>query len=246
VDNIDVDACTRRGIPVGHTPGVLTEATADLTLALLLAASRGIVVAAEDAKHGRWTTWSPTGWLGRDLCGATLGVVGLGQIGRAVARRAQGFGMRVLVHSRSRIDDAQLEAVSWPELLAKSDIVSLHVPLDANTRGMVDARALAQMKPDALLVNTARGPIVDTAALVEALQAGRLGGAALDVTDPEPLPPDHPLYACPHALVLPHIGSATSGTRRAMARLAATNLLAGLAGDPLPHCVNPAVYVPSA
>jgi lactate dehydrogenase-like 2-hydroxyacid dehydrogenase len=246
VDNIDVEACTRRRIPVGHTPGVLTEATADLAFALVLAASRGLVTAAADARSGRWTTWSPTGWLGRDLYGATIGILGFGKIGRAVARRAAGFGMRVLVHSRSAIEHPQVEAVTWAQLLAESDIVSVHVPLDAHTRAMVDASALAQMKRDALLVNTARGPIVDTDALVEALRTDRLGGAALDVTDPEPLPPSHPLFACPSALVLPHIGSATHGTRRAMARLAADNLLAGLSGATLPHCVNPAVYDPPA
>ena len=246
VDNIDVDACTRRRIPVGHTPGVLTEATADLAFALVLAASRRIVPAADDARSGRWTTWSPTGWLGRDLAGATIGLLGFGKIGRAVARRALAFDMRVLVHNRSPVDDPSVRDVTWDELLARSDILSVHVPLDRHTRGMIDASAIARMKPDALLVNTARGPIVDTDALVEALHAGRLGSAALDVTDPEPLPPDHALYACPNALVVPHIGSATHGTRRAMAQRATENLLAGLAGDPLPHCVNPAVYEPPA
>jgi glyoxylate reductase len=238
VDNIDVDACTRRGIPVGHTPGVLTEATADLAFALVLAWSRNVIGAAADARAGRWTTWSPTGWLGRDLTGATLGIVGFGQIGRAVAQRAHGFGMRVLVHTRSPVDDPRLGAVTLSQLLADSDIVSLHVPLDAKTRGLVDAAALARMKPTALLVNTARGPIVDANALRAALLAGRLGGAALDVTDPEPLPITDPLYALPNVLVLPHIGSATHGTRRRMAQLAVQNLLAGLRGAPLPHCVN--------
>jgi phosphoglycerate dehydrogenase-like enzyme len=148
--------------------------------------------------------------------------------------------MRVLVHTRSPFEDARVHAATWAEVLAQSDILSLHVPLDAHTRGLVDADALAQMLPGALLVNTARGQIVQTDALVQALATGRIGGAALDVTDPEPLPPDHPLYACPTALVLPHVGSATDGTRRAMARLAVANLLAGLRGEPLPHCVNAA------
>ena len=242
VDNVDVEACTRRGIPVGNTPGVLTEATADLALALVLAWSRGLVGAALDARAGRWTTWSPTGWLGRDLAGATLGIVGLGQIGRAVARRALWFGMRVVAHTRSRIDMPDVGAASLDDLLATSDVVSLHAPLSDRTRGMVDAAALARMKPTTLLVNTARGPLVDTDALVHALRSGTIAGAALDVTDPEPLPPDHPLYGCPTALVVPHIGSATTGTRRAMAGLACANVLAGLRGDPLPHCVNPSVY----
>lgn len=241
VDNIDVAACRARGVAVGNTPGVLTEATADLTLALILAASRRLPQAIDDARAGRWTTWSPTGWLGRDLLGATLGVVGLGQIGRAVARRARAFGMSILYTSRAPRPEAaaQLGArqVDLSALLAVSDIVSLHVPLTEQTRHLIDAAALRAMKPSALLINTARGQVVDADALLEALRSGQIAGAALDVTDPEPLPADHPMYAEPNLLVAPHIGSATEQTRRRMAELACRNLIAGLRGEPLPHAV---------
>lgn len=246
VDNIDVAACTARGIPVGHTPGVLTEATADLAMALLLAAARRLPQAAADAREGRWSTWSPTGWLGADLHGARLGLVGLGKIGAAVARRARGFGLELCYAAprpRPELEASlgPLHHVSLPELLATSDFVSLHVPLTAATRHLIDADALRLMKPMAILINTARGPVVASDALAQALHAGTIGGAALDVTDPEPLPPDHPLYACPNLLVVPHIGSATVGTRRRMAELAANNVLAALEGRSLPHAVNPSV-----
>ena len=245
VDHIDVAACTARGIPVGHTPDVLTEATADLAIALLLAVARRLPWAAADAREGRWSTWSPTGWLGADLHGASLGIVGLGKIGAAVARRAHGFGLRLSYASpraRPELEEGLgLRRLPLPELLAGSDFVSLHVPLGPDTRHLIDARALRRMKPTAILINTARGPVVDPAALAEALHAGTIGGAALDVTDPEPLPPEHPLYACPNLLVLPHIGSATWGTRRRMAELAADNVLAGLEGRSLPCTVNPEV-----
>jgi glyoxylate reductase len=245
VDNIDVAACTARGIPVGHTPGVLTEATADLAMALLLAAARGLPQAAADAREGRWSTWSPTGWLGADLHGARLGIVGLGQIGAAVAQRARGFGLDLVYAAprpRPELEAALgLHRLPLPELLATSDLVSLHVPLVPATRHLVDAEALRRMKPTAILVNTARGPVVDLEALGQALRAGTIGGAALDVTDPEPLPPEHPLYACPNLLVVPHIGSATVGTRRRMAQLAADNVLAALEGRSLPRSINPEV-----
>jgi glyoxylate reductase len=245
VDNIDVAACTARGIAVGNTPGVLTEATADLALALLLAAARRLPEAAADARAGRWSTWSPTGWLGADLHGARLGIVGLGKIGAAVARRAHGFGLE-LVHATRRARP-ELEAalsvrhVPLPELLATSDFVSLHVSLSPATRHLIDERALRRMKPTSILINTARGPVVDPDALGRALRAGTLAAAALDVTDPEPLPPVHPLYACPNLLVVPHIGSATVGTRRRMAELAANNVLAALEGRSLPCSVNPEI-----
>ena len=242
VDNIDVDACTRRGIPVGHTPGVLTEATADLTFALLLSAARRLPEAMTDAAQGRWSTWSPTGWLGADLHGATLGIVGLGKIGTAVARRATGFGMKIVYSSRR--DPAPSAAPGWqrlelPELLATADFVSLHVPLTEQTRHLIDAAALSAMKPSAILINTARGPIVNPQDLDQALAEHRIRAAALDVTEPEPLPPEHPLYQRDDCLIAPHIGSATTGTRKAMAQLAVKNLLAGLRGEPLPYCVNP-------
>jgi glyoxylate reductase len=241
VDNIDVAACTARGIPVGHTPGVLTDATADLTLALLLSAARRLPEAAADVRAGRWSTWSPTGWLGTDLAGARLGLIGLGAIGTAVARRAGGFGMDVVYDSRTRRPEVEtalgVRPVGRDELLATSDFISVHVPLSSETRHLIDAAALSKVKPTAILINTARGPIVDPVALQQALGEGRLAGAALDVTDPEPLPPDAPLLSAPNLLVVPHIGSATHGTRRAMASLAIDNLLAGLRGEPLPHRV---------
>jgi glyoxylate reductase len=246
VDNIDVDACTRRRIPVGNTPGILTEGTADLTMALLLSAARRLSEASQDARQGRWTTWSPTGWLGADLNGALLGIIGLGKIGQAVARRAHGFGLRLVYNdiAPSPKLETELGAIYLPldELLRQSDFVSLHVPLLPYTRHMIDERALRLMKPTAILVNAARGPIVDTAALTRALAEGWIAAAAIDVTDPEPLPPSHPLYRLTNCLIVPHIGSATRGTRKAMAETACRNLLAGLAGIPLPNCVNPEVY----
>lgn len=254
VDNIDVAACTKRGIPVGNTPGAMTDATADLTMSLLLAAARRLPEAARDAHTGRWTTWSPTGWLGADLRGATLGILGLGKIGRAVAERARGFGLRLVYWNPARSvalslskgpgSEAQtgVRYVSFDELLSVSDFVSLHCPLNESTRGLIGESALRKMKPAAILVNASRGPVVDTDALVRALTEGWIASAALDVTDPEPLPPSHALYALPNCLILPHIGSATHGTRKRMAEMACENLLAGLEGRRLPNCVNPEVF----
>lgn len=241
VDNINVPACTRRGIPVGHTPDVLTDATADLTLAILLAAARRLPEAALDAKEGRWGAWSPTGWLGADLSGAQLGIVGMGKIGQAVAARAQGFGIRLAYASPTEVaGDAQ--RMSLDELLRTSDFVSLHCPLNESTRGLIGEKELKMMKKSAILVNAARGPVVDSAALLRALKNGWIAAAALDVTDPEPLPPSDPLYALQNCLIVPHIGSATYGARRRMAEIACENLLAGLAGERLPHCFNLEVY----
>jgi glyoxylate reductase len=246
VDNIDLEACTRRGIPVGNTPGVLTDGTADLAMALLLSIARRLPEASQDAKGGRWTTWSPTGWLGADLHGATLGLVGLGKIGQAVAERARGFGLKLIYTKTEPNREAEQRIgaayVSLPELLRESDFVSLHVPLTEGTRGLIDEAALRLMKPTAILINTSRGPVVYTAALARALSEGWIGAAALDVTDPEPLPPDHPLYSLPNCLIVPHIGSATWNTRKRMAERACQNLLAGLAGERLPSCANPEVY----
>jgi glyoxylate reductase len=232
VDNVDVQAATERGIPVGNTPDVLTESTADLAVALMLAISRRLAEGDALVRRGDWTTWHPSFLLGRDLHGSTVGIVGLGRIGRAVARRVEGFGAHVISANRPPLD----------ELLAASDFVTLHCPLTPETRGLVGEQALARMKPTAYLVNTARGPIVDTGALARALHEGRIAGAALDVTDPEPLPGDHPLLAAPNLLVVPHVGSATHATREAMADMAVDNLLAGLAGERMPQCVNPELY----
>jgi glyoxylate reductase len=234
-DNIDLDAATERSIPVGNTPGVLTETTADLAFALLLASARRIVEADAEVRGGEWLTRAPGRLLGHDVHGATLGIVGMGRIGQAVARRAEGFGMRVIHTSRSG-------GVPLEELLAESDFVSIHVPLTPETRGLIGEDALRRMKPAAILVNTARGPIVDTDALTKALNEGWIGGAGLDVTDPEPLPAGHPLLDAPNLTIAPHIGSATHQTREAMAAMAADNLLAALRGERMPHCANPEVY----
>lgn len=246
VDNIDLDACTRLKIPIGHTPGVLTEGTADLTMAILLSLARRIPEAAQDAKAGQWTTWSPTGWLGGDLHGATMGIIGMGKIGQAVARRAKGFGMDIIYVSRSPKPEAEetigMKRVSFDYLLKTSDFVSLHVPLTPETHKMIGSSEIDKMKNNAYLINVSRGPIIDTDELADALKENRIAGAALDVTDPEPLPPEHPLYNLPNCLITPHIGSATHNTRKNMAELACINLLAGLKGERLPHCANPEVY----
>ncbi len=225
-DNVDLAAAAARGIPVGVTPDVLTEATADLAFALLLAAARRIPEGHAAVREGEWRTWEPRGWLGHDVHGATLAIVGPGRIGDAVARRAHGFDMRIITIGR----DDDLHAA-----LAAADFVSLHTPLSPATRHLIDERALRAMRPTAVLVNTARGPIVDQTALRRALEDGWIAAAALDVTDPEPLPPDDPLLGAPNLLVVPHIGSATHTARRRMTELATDNLIAGLAGEPLPH-----------
>jgi len=248
VDNINLDAATARGIPVGHTPGVLTEATADLAFALLMSAARRIPEGVDFVRAGRWRTWDPLGLLGAGVWGATLGIVGLGRIGVAVARRARGFAMRILYHDAVRKPDLEaelgLEYVEMDELLARSDFVTLHCPLLPETYHLIDEEALCKMKPTAILVNAARGEVVDADALVRALQEGRIAAAALDVTEPEPIPADHPLVALPNCIVVPHIGSATVVSRNLMATRAAENLLAGLRGQRLPYCANPEVYQP--
>lgn len=238
-DNIDIAAATERGIPVGNTPGVLTEATADLTFALLLAAARRIVEGVNYIKAGEWKTWEPETLLGADLTGATLGIVGWGRIGQAVAKRASGFDMRIIAHSRSPISEDGVKQVDFDTLLAKSDFVSLHTPLTPETRHLINREALRKMKHTAILINTARGPIVDQEALYDALTDGTIAYAALDVTDPEPMQPDHPLLSLPNVTIVPHIGSASVQTRNRMAEIAADNLLAGLSGKPLRHQVKP-------
>jgi len=229
-DNIDLEAAAARGIPVGSTPDVLTDSTADLAIALMLAVARRIPEGMAAVRDGAWREWSPEWLLGRDVSGATLGIVGLGRIGRAVARRAEGFGMEVLHTGRPGGGGIALE-----DLLGRADFVSLHCPLTPGTRGLIAAPQLARMRTDAYLVNTARGPIVDQPALAEALRAGSIAGAALDVTDPEPLPPGDPLLGAPNLVVLPHLGSATRRTRAAMTDRAVDNLLAALSGEPMPH-----------
>ena len=246
-DNIDVAAATARGIPVGNTPGILTETTADFAFTLLMAAARRVVEGADYVRAGRWRTWGPMILLGHDIHGATLGLVGMGRIGQAMARRAAGFGMKVIYYD-PYFDPAGGAAPgverrdSLETLLAEADFISLHVPLTPDTHHLIDAWALAKAKPTAVLINTSRGPVVDTEALYDALAAGQIAYAALDVTDPEPLPADHKLVGLPNCLITPHIASASWATRTRMAVMAAENLLAGLRGERLPNCVNPEVY----
>lgn len=229
-DNIDVEAAKARGIAVGNTPDVLTDATADLAFALLLSLARRLPQGEAQVRSGRWRTWEPAADLGADLDGATLGIVGRGRIGDAVARRAAAFGMEVVHSSRS-------SGLALEELLERSDVVSLHCPLTPQTRHLISDDALARMKETALLVNTARGGVVDQVALRRGLIEGAIAGAALDVTDPEPLPADDPLLEAPNLIVVPHVGSATVRTRAKMAEMAVENLLAALAGDPMPYPV---------
>ncbi len=242
VDNIDLAAAADYGIPVGHTPDLLTDATADLAFALILAGARRLSEAIDYASDGHWKTWELTNLLGEDVYGATLGIIGMGRIGQAVARRARGFNMRILYHSRSRAAEAESALgviyVSLDELLTQSDIVSLHVPLNDATQTLIGASQFELMRSHAVLVNTARGAVVDTNALVAALKTGQIGFAVLDVTDPEPLPHTHELYKLPNAIILPHIGSATRSARNQIALLAVENLIAGLEGRPLPKPVN--------
>jgi glyoxylate reductase len=225
VDNVDLAATAARGIAVGRTPDVLTDATADLTMALLLAVARRLPEAEADAREGRWLTWDPQGWLGVELRGSVLLIIGPGRIGGAVAERAAAFGMEVRTVGRG--DDLQAA-------LAEADFVSLHAPLTVATHHLIDADALRRMRDDAILINTGRGGLVDQVALRQALEEGWIRGAGVDVTDPEPLPVDDPLFGAPRLIVLPHIGSATDAARRAMAERAVANLEAGLEGRELP------------
>ncbi len=238
-DNVDVAACARRGVAVGNTPGVLTETTADLAWALLMAAARRLPEGDRYVRAGHWRTWGPMLLLGPDVHGATIGIVGFGRIGQAVARRAQGFGMEILYHDVQPVPDEisrplGARHVTLDELLAQSDFVSLHVNLTDETRHLINAYTLAAMKPTAVLVNTSRGPVVDQLALADALRDGTIWAAGLDVTDPEPIPMDDPLVGLDNCLIVPHIASATRTTRGKMAAMAAANLLAGVRGEPLP------------
>jgi glyoxylate reductase len=244
-DNVDVAAATKHNVLVTRTPGVLSETTADFAFALLLAAARRLVEGDRYAHEGSWRTWGPETLLGHDVYGATLGIVGMGGIGTKVAKRARGFGMRILYASRSRKPDVErdlgAEFRSLEVLLQESDFVSLHAPLTDETRRMINDRTLRLMKPTAVLVNTGRGPLVDQAALYVALKEGVIAGAALDVTDPEPMPKYDPLLTLPNVIVTPHIASASVATRSRMAMLAAENLLAALRGEVPEHAVNPEV-----
>lgn len=245
-DNVDVAAATARGVLVTNTPGVLTETTADFAWALLMAAARRVVEGDRFARDGRWKTWEPEGLLGQDLHGATLGIIGFGRIGSAVARRAVGFDMDVLYYNSSPLkgearqaaEDVGARAASFEKLLRESDFISVHAPLVPETRHLIDDHALALVRPTAVLVNTARGPVVDPGALYRALSSGRLWAAALDVFEKEPVAPDDPLLTLPNLVVAPHLGSASVTTRNRMAIMAAENALAALAGQKPPNLVN--------
>lgn len=233
-DNVDPKVADAAGVWLTNTPGVLAETSADLAFALILAVARRVVESDRDSRLGGWRTWSPTAFLGADVHGATLGIVGLGEIGRAVARRAVGFSMRVLYAQRTRRPELEASlGVEWatlPELLRQADFVSLHTTLNDASRMMIGLPEMMAMKRTAYLINTSRGQVIDQDALVAALAAGRIAGAALDVTDPEPLPAAHPLYKFPNVVITPHIASASFATRSKMATMAARNVLAVLAG----------------
>ncbi len=241
-DNVDVAEAARRKIPVGNTPGVLTDATADMAFALLLAAARRLPEGQKYIRAGLWKTWHPQLLLGADFVGATLGIVGFGRIGQAVAKRAQGFDLRVIYHDPTADPVFGASSVDLETLLRESDFVSLHVPLNPQTRHLVNAEFLSKMKSNAILVNTSRGSVVDQSALFNALKSKRIFAAALDVTDPEPLPANDPLLELENCLIVPHLGSASKHTRDMMSVLAAQNLIAGLKGGRLPNCVNPEIY----
>lgn len=239
-DNIDVQAMARRGVWVSNTPGVLDEATADLAFALMCSLARSIPQADQYVRSGEWSCWHPSLFLGKELAGATVGVVGLGRIGTAFARRCTGFGMRILYTARSPKPEAGRngwEYCTLDDLLERAEIVSLHVPLTNETRHLINRDRIAQMRSDAILINTARGSVVDQVALREALVKGDLWGAALDVTDPEPLPFGDPLLSAPNLIVAPHIGSAGRQTREKMAAMAAGNIIAIRNGDPPPNAI---------
>jgi len=238
-DNIDVEACTARGVLVTNTPGVLTDATADLAFALLLAAARRLTEGERAVREGTWGPWNPTWLLGHPVAGRTLGIVGPGRIGAAVARRARGFDMRVLYAGRHDVPDFPGERAGLDALLAQSDYVSMHVPLTTKTALMCDAAFFGNMQRHAIFLNTTRGGVVDQPSLLDALRTGTIGGAALDVTTPEPLPPTDPLLTAPNLVIAPHLGSATLETRTRMAHLAVDGLLAALAGQRPTHLVNP-------
>ena len=247
-DNIDIPEATKRGIPVGHTPGVLTDTTADFAFTLLMAAARRVVEGDKYTRAGKWKTWGPSLLLGQDVHGATLGIIGFGRIGRGMAKRATGFDMNILYYDEYVPADNPFAAeigarsVDLDTLLRESDFVSVHTPLTAETHHLIDADTLARMKSTAILVNSARGPLVDPTALFDALQSGGIAYAALDVTEPEPIPVDHPLLTLDNIIIAPHIASGSVVTRDRMAVMAANNLIAGLTGEKLPNCVNPEVY----
>ncbi len=247
-DNIDIAEATKRGIPVGNTPGVLSETTADFAFALLMAAAMRVVEADKYTRNGLWQVpWEPMLLLGQDVHHSTLGIVGLGRIGIEVARRAKGFQMHVLYHDKTRREDVEKElgaeyVSTLPELLSRSDFISLHVPLTEDTRRMIGSAEFSMMKPTAILVNTARGQVVDQKALYQALKSGEIAYAAIDVAEVEPIPMDDPLLTLENIIITPHKASASKATRTKMSIMAAANLIAGLRSEKLPNCVNPEVF----
>lgn len=244
-DNIDVNAATARKIPVGNTPDVLTDATADFAFTLMMSAGRRILEGDRYVRAGNWKTWQPMLLLGVEMKGATLGLIGFGRIGKAMARRAVGFDMRVIYYDPLETKpnpDIHATRVDFETLLEESDFISLHTPLTPDTRHLINSNALGMMKPSAVLVNTSRGPVVDLDALYQTLKDKRIFAAGLDVTEPEPLPLDHPLFTLDNVLIMPHIASASKAARDKMSWIAAKNLIAGLEGKHLPNCVNPQVY----
>lgn len=245
-DNVDIPAATAHGIPVGNTPGVLTDTTADMAFALMMAAARRIPEAIDYVREGKWKTWGPKLLLGHDIHGATLGIIGFGRIGQGMALRAAGFGMQSLYYDVFRRQDLEISmGVTYADLdslLRESDFISVHTDLNESTHHLLNSAAFAKMKRNAIVVNAARGPIIDPQALYEALSTGKIAAAALDVTDPEPIPTDSQLLKLPNCLIVPHIASASFATRGKMAQMAAANLIAGLHGDRLPNCANPEVY----
>ena len=246
-DNIDVAEATKRGLPVGNTPGVLTDTTADFAFAMIMAAGRRIAEGAAYVRAGKWQTWGPRLLLGQDIHGATLGIIGFGRIGQTVAKRARGFDMRVLAYDpyqdRAVAESLGVELLDdMDELLRQADFVTIHTLLTDETYHLIGERELKLMKPTAVLVNTSRGPCVDPDALYQALRDGEIAYAGLDVTEPEPISMDSPLLGLDNCVIVPHIASASVATRGKMAEMAARNLIAGLRGEPLPHCVNPEVY----
>lgn len=245
-NNVDVPAATARGVCVGNTPGVLTDATADMAFCLLIAAARRVVEGHNYTVAGKWKTWEPLGHLGQDLQGRTLGIIGMGRIGYALASRCRGgWGMKVLYHDVQRNpkaeSDLKAQFVDFDTVLREADFLSLHADLNDKTRGMIGTAQFQKMKKSAVLINTARGPLVDQKALAAALRSGTIFAAGLDVTDPEPPAPEDPLLKLPNAVIAPHIASATVQTRNNMAEICAKNLIAGVTGQKLPAWVNPEV-----
>ena len=241
-DNIDVQTATKRGIAVGNTPDVLTEATADFSFPLMMGAGRRVVEAEKYVRAGKWKTWGPSTLLGVDFAGATLGIIGFGRIGKAMARRATGFGMRILFYGPTAQPLPGMTKVDLDTLYRESDFISLHTPLTPETRYMINAEAFSKMKATAVLVNTARGEVIDQDALYDALKNHKIFAAGIDVTYPEPLPMNSPLLTLDNLIICPHIASGSRTTRENMANIAAQNLLAGLKSERLPHSVNPEIY----